>query len=234
MGHRQTAFSDVCGTIDEFRRLLVGAQERQTASPQGSTEDLLADAVFMLERMAQRTVEYEVFGDGLRKILGRMDAVGAVDCAPAKEAVAVLRAGGAPRESHGGVDVEAMCELAERVRDVANAQEHVLRTLKGLALEVHELFAQAKGDRPWLLAGDGASSLVGRLARKHQAWLPPEPHRGILLDWLSRARIHVVEEEAWGCEPVVQFEDGGCMAMSQVRWDAAVENFRPASPTVTE
>lgn len=229
MDHRQTSFSDVCGTVDEFRRLLRGGRTRGPRDLQAAMACLLDDAAFMLGRMAQRRAEYQAFRDGLREVLDRLERIEAVDTSPAEEATAILQAraqSGAPCEN---ADPEGMGKLAERIRDAANAQEHTLRTFKGLVLEVYDLFVQAKGSRPWLLTEDGKPSLTGGFAREHQAWLPPEPHRGILLDWLSRARAHVPEERGHGGEPSVQFEDGGCMAMSQVRWDPEVENFRPDS-----
>jgi hypothetical protein len=68
-----------------------------------------------------------------------------------------------------------------------------------------------------------------------EAWLPPSPHREVIVDWLRRGRAAVLSEaEAerfppgpQGREPLVQFEDGGVMPLRAVRWSDEVRNFYP-------
>ena len=66
-----------------------------------------------------------------------------------------------------------------------------------------------------------------------EAWLPSEPHRARLVDFLSKSRAYVIwpdgSANGRGEQPLVQFEDGGLMPMSEVRWSDAVRNFYPAS-----
>ncbi|MBI3974682.1 MAG: hypothetical protein HY332_25685 [Chloroflexi bacterium] len=66
-----------------------------------------------------------------------------------------------------------------------------------------------------------------------EAWLPPPPHREVIVDWLRRGRASLLSaEEAakfppgpQGREPLVQFEDGGVMPLRVVRWSDEVRNF---------
>ena len=60
-------------------------------------------------------------------------------------------------------------------------------------------------------------------------WLPPEPHRGAILEFLSRARATLIprgEDEA----PLVQFEDGGAMELDQIRYDPQIAFYHAADP----
>jgi hypothetical protein len=100
---------------------------------------------------------------------------------------------------------------------------------KDLALRTHQAFLDVKGSRPWLTTEEGQSTLLATVRKQYQAWLPPDPHRERLLNWLSRSRAHLPEEKGPGGEPYVQFEDGGCILMSQVRWSEEIGNFHPAS-----
>jgi hypothetical protein len=68
-----------------------------------------------------------------------------------------------------------------------------------------------------------------------EAWLPPSPHREVIVDWLKRGRAVLVSEAdaaafppgPQGREPLVQFEDGGVMPLRVVRWSEEVRNFYP-------
>jgi hypothetical protein len=54
---RRTRFSDVCGTIDELKRLLHQEPESSVAQPQ-VLESLIDDALFMEARMEVRLKQY--------------------------------------------------------------------------------------------------------------------------------------------------------------------------------
>ena len=58
MAFRRTLFSDVCGTMDELRRLLCEEYEHIARDPAGLVNPLLEDALFMLGRMRNRQEEY--------------------------------------------------------------------------------------------------------------------------------------------------------------------------------
>lgn len=72
-----------------------------------------------------------------------------------------------------------------------------------------------------------------------EAWLPPSPHREVIVDWLHRGRAVILSDaEAarfpagpQGHEPLVQFEDGGVMPLRVVRWSTEVRNFYPLGAT---
>lgn len=224
MGLRQTRFSDVCGTVDELKRRLGrrGDLARQV-------EPLLADAEFMIRRMRARCQEYDGFRDEVRQIARSLDDVGEVDARPAEQALARTRRCLAGGKGLAEADVQALGAAAEEIRTVANGLENRMRQFKHLALKLHGAYEAARGGRPWLTPGQVDESTADRMRRAHQAWLPPEPHRGKLLDYLAAARAHVADERLPDGQPVVQFEDGGAMPMSQVRWNEILENFCPAS-----
>jgi len=221
MQYRQTKFSDVCGTMDEFKRLLYEEKEKVFTEPESHLEPLLEDALFMLARMEGRVKEYKDFVEEIRKCLQLVDEVKEVDSAKASRSAELIRKQILSRE----LEVEKLADAAESIRSVASELENRLRTYKDLALRFYVLFLKVKGDRNWLLEAKG---LEKDLKSKYQAWLPPEPHRSKLLKWLVEARAYVIEPSRIGEQPLVQFEDGGLIPMSQVRWDPDIENFHPA------
>jgi len=225
----QTSFSDVCGTMDELKRLLHEEYEKVSLEPSATINPLLSDALFMLGRMKNRIEEYKTFQKKLRCIFSQLERIEDVDIKKAEDAIAILRDHTKSKETFENADTEKMSEFAERIRSVASALEHCLRTYKDLALKIHDSFVEIKGKRPWLITEDVKLSLVQAVKREHQAWLPPEPHGSKLLEWLSASRAHIPEQRGPDSEPVVQFEDGGCILMSQVRWNHEIQNFHPAS-----
>jgi len=48
------------------------------------------------------------------------------------------------------------------------------------------------------------------------------------MEFLVKSRAYVIEASQPGEQPTVQFEDGGLIPMSKVRWDPDIENFYPA------
>lgn len=229
MAARKTSFSDVCGTMDELKRLLHEEHERVVADPVELIEPLLNDARYMLDRMQQRLETYRGFRARFRDILARLEEIEDVEMQKGLEALEFLRGSLEPQEEFRKQEVQSLSEGAERVRAVASAQEGRLRSYKDQALAAYDLFQEIKGSRPWIVTKDAASSFREKLEKQHQAWLPPEPHRERLLGWLSDARAVVADEAGPRDEPIVQFEDGGSIPMSQVRWSEAIGNFHPAS-----
>jgi hypothetical protein len=186
MNSRQTKFSDVCGTMDELKRLLYEEYEKVSFKPKNFIKPLLEDALFMLGRMKERLQEYKDF----RKKIG---------------------------------------EAAEAIRAVAGTQEGGLRSYKDLSLKVYDYFREICGDRAWLISQTESRSFMERVRKKYQAWLPPQPHCDKLLERLKNSGAYVLKEIEVGEEPVVQFEDGGSIPMSQVRYDPNIKNFHPSS-----
>lgn len=221
MQYRHTKFSDVCGTMDEFKRLLYEEKEEIFKDPESHLEPLLEDGLFMLSRMEGRLKEYRNFAEKISKHVQLMDEIKEADSAKASRFVELIRKQILSKE----LAVEKLAGAAESIRSVANELENRLRTYKDLALGFYALFLKVKGDRNWLLEPEGLES---DLKSKYQAWLPPEPHRSKLIKRLVDARAYVVKSSQMGEQPLVQFEDGGLIPMSQVRWDSNIENFHPA------
>ncbi len=226
---RQTRFSDVCGAMDELKRLHYEERERADADPLEIVSPLLEDARYMLARMRQRIAEYDDYRARVSSAIRRLDDAPNADTEPADRAIAFLTSLAQSPDRYAAADAERIGEAAESIRSVASSLEHELRERMELALELNRLFLEIKRDRPWILDDGGASSYKNRVEAKHQSWLPPEPHRSILLDRLASSRAEIIESEQPGGEPMIQFDDGGSMAMSQIRYDDAVQNFHPAS-----
>lgn len=226
---RQTRFSDVCGTIDEIKRLVHEDRDRTAADPSVAIAPLIEDALFMLDRMKERLGDNKAFRDQLGEMLSLMDELEDIDVDPALEAARSvqdrLRAG----TVLGNDELTEIGDSGEEIRRVAGDMETRLRAYMDLALKIHDAFEALRGSRPWLMAEDEAESFADELKRTHQAWLPPEPHRSELLRFLLASRATVIPAEEPGAEPTVQFADGGAIPMSRVRYDPAIRNFHPSS-----
>lgn len=231
METRQTLFSDVCGTMDELKRLHHEENRRLEKDPTGILSPLLRDAEFMLGSMGDRLERYDRFRADVRSLLEQSEHTDPIATRKADDALEFLRQLVAAPDRYGSVDVEAISKAAEDIRAVATEQEHRLRAHKELALKLNELFLEVKGGRPWILADQEAESYKEGLRKHYQSWLPPEPHGAMLLDRLAESGAVVVEGSRSDGEPDIRFEDGGSIAMSQVRWDPNVRNFHPANFT---
>lgn len=142
---RSTKYSDVCGSVDEFKRHAADGPDALAAA-RAEIDELFADIRYMIGRMYRRQREYTAFTDRLREIIARLEAVPIVDCAPSDEGLAELE-----RLMDGGdtSDVERLHALAERVRAVASAQEQRLREHRAAALEVLAAYREVRGERDW-------------------------------------------------------------------------------------
>ena len=228
MAFRQTRYSDVCGTTDAFKALLKNEYDRVASDPRGILDPLVEDALYMIGRMRTRREAYLAFQEQVRGILEQLALVEDPGDRDAEDGARAIRECIASSEAFRGAGVEEIEGAAERIRRVAGNHEQMLRQYKDLALKLHEQFTAIKGSRPWLVEEEDKGSLLEALRRQYQAWLPPGPHCDHLLDWLSRARAAVLEERLPDGQPAVQFEDGGSIPMSQVRYDTEVKNFHPA------
>ncbi len=225
---RQTAFSDVCGTMDELKRLIDEGKKESVYKKNSLAGSLAADAEFMLKKMDSRLKEYREFSIRIIKSAESLNSVGP---AGIEEGLSGLQklfgiiSSKKPRDA--GLRIEIF-GLAEAVREAATLQEHKMREYKDLALKVNELFTSVRGTRPWLLADEDDGSYRQNLVKKYQAWLPPEPHQTRLLDRICKSKNVTIEPAEAGEEPSVNFEDGGAIKMSRVRYDEDIQNFHPA------
>ena len=229
MSSRQTLFSDVCGTMDELKRLVHEESAQVIANPQSTIVPLLQDALSMLSRMEARLEQYSRLWEDLQGMIDQTGQMQTVVSQKAYRALQHLENNLMAKDPNHQLDIEEINALAEETRTVASAQEHLLRAHKDLALKLHEAFVQIKGNRTWIVSPDAKESAENSIKRRHQAWLPPEPHCTQLLERLVTARAHIVEDPLPDGEPVIQFMDGGMMRMSQVRWDSEIKNFHPAA-----
>ena len=229
MAFQQTSFSDVCGTTDELKKRLYEEYDRVASDPEGVLGELVDDVVYMIGRMNKRLEEYRALQETMREILVSMETIGEADREKAEKAVHFIQQRIQSPQAFRETDVTEIDSAAEEARSVAGDQENRLRQYKDLALRLYDEFMEIKGSRSWLVEEEDKGTLIETLRKRYQAWLPSEPHGEILLDWLSRARAVVSETRASDGQPVVQFEDGGAMPMSQVRWDPEIRNFHPAS-----
>ena len=226
---RQTRFSDVCGTMDEFKRLHGEEYERVLEDPAALLPPLLEDARYMILRMQQRIGEYDDYRASVAAALRRLDEAASTDTGPAERALALLNDLVQSQGDYAATGVSEIADLAEAIRSVASSLEHELLARMELAVVQHRLFLEIKRDRPWVLDDADIGSYMERMEARYQSWLPSEPHKTALLDRLATARAEVIESDQPGAEPMVQFDDGGSMAMSQVRYDTTVMNFHPAN-----
>ncbi|MGD9496786.1 MAG: hypothetical protein AB7Y46_10830 [Armatimonadota bacterium] len=148
---RSTKYSDVCGSVDEFKRY-VSDGPQALAAHDAEIAELFADIRYMIGRMYRRQREYTAFTDRLREIIARLEAVPIVDRSPSDEGLAELERLLAAGET---ADAERLNALAEQMRAVASAQEQRLREHKAAALEVLAAYREVRGARDWS-ADEGA------------------------------------------------------------------------------
>jgi hypothetical protein len=226
---RVTAFSDVCGGIDEFQRAL--REEPQAADTEHGREalkTLVDDALYMLGRMEQRLSAYAAFWEG---VADSQEAVRQIRHPNLTSAAEERRAISTVLRQARPISTEELIQRAEGIRLVAGEMEAVLRHHKQAVINVGKAYVQIRGQQSW---DDGAreTSLPPAVP---EAWLPPSPHRERIVDWLHRGRAILRPAEAtadepagsFGHEPLVEFEDGGVMPLRAVRWSDEVQNFYP-------
>ncbi|MSS70085.1 MAG: hypothetical protein EXS64_01200 [Candidatus Latescibacteria bacterium] len=220
-GLRETRFSDVCGTVDELKRML-------NEGPEARTPEVLVgfvqDCIHMLERMELRLGEFQRFRDEAAGLVERMQMIG-----DSRRSDGIQFAGAMMRRFTEGralsaEEVAGLSEQAEEVRSVAGEMEQLLRRSKEVAMEVGRLYREVEGGRGW--DREGREAEAAGMEERLAAWLPPSPHREQILDYLKKGRAHLLPAEG---PPLVQFEDGGVIALSAVRYSEAVSNFVPAS-----
>ncbi|MDH7569701.1 MAG: hypothetical protein QHJ73_08960 [Armatimonadota bacterium] len=224
---RATRFSDVCGTLDELKRMVC---EEEHPDP-GVMGALLDDVRYMMGRMDRRLGEYLEFAQKAEALAAQVLALGSSgweQAAPIVDEMDALARGGVSTAA----GVETLCVQAERVRDVANGQEQKLRRAKEAAISLYRLYLSVRGERDWGREEAGAPSAPAtNLIARLDPWLPPPPHRERILDFLQRGRAHLVGNAAEGQPPLVEFEDGGVMPLPRVRWSEEVSNFYPEGET---
>jgi hypothetical protein len=244
---RTTRYSDVCGGTDELKRFLAEEPElAATAEGRATLRSLVDDASYMLGRMEVRLREYQAFRDELGRLVQAMRQIEASrlhdSTREAERLHEILgRAGALP--------VEEVFDRAEAIRQVANDMEGALRRHKEAVIAAGRAYLRVKGPRDWEdgsrdgpRGGAAGAVPVAEPAAPQapppgvpEAWLPPSPHREIIVEWLRKGRAALLPDEEvaalppgpQGREPLVQFEDGGVMPLRAVRWSPELRNFYP-------
>lgn len=143
-----TRHVDVCGTVDELKRIW----EQEPARADEHPEELLAlldHALAMLRRMEQRLGTYRDFACAVTERADEMIRLERPDHAPVPGLADELRA----RINAGAADVTQhlpeMFAAAEGIRKIAGDSEQVLYRYRDLAIEVGRLYEQIRGARAW-------------------------------------------------------------------------------------
>ena len=215
--------------MDELKRLHYEEYDRLLEDPVAILRPLLEDAEYMLERMQRRLEEYDGYRARIRSALQELDEEAETEAMGPEDALAFLKELVASSDRFARTDIGEIGEAAEAIRAVASAREHRMRANKELALSLNRLFLEINGSRAWILTEEETGSYKEAVRERYQSWLPPEPHRAFLLNRLAESTAEIQDASRPGGEPTVHFDDGGSIAMSQVRWDPAIRNFHPAN-----
>ena len=140
--HQTTLFLDVCGTVDELKRLL---REKPPEATPENFQQLLDDAGYMLARMQERLRLYADFARQVQDVAARLQEIQHPDIGPAEESLENLRA----LLRTFPAEVEQPGIVAERVRDVANQVEPTLYAYRDAAIELGALYEEIRGARKW-------------------------------------------------------------------------------------
>ena len=244
---RQTRFKDVCGSIDELKRVLYEEPQR-AVDDRAEVDSLVDDALAMLARMELRLEQYETFRDTVLALGEELRRIGGSRRAEGVAAAGALRrrlSRGAPLD---GAAREAAVADAEAVRAAARDVEQKMSRYKALALGLERAFRQVQGDRVWVLdaaEAERVAALPGEPAWSR--WLPASPHRERILRLLRSDGAHLLNAAelavlrgasaaappAGDEPPYVQFSDGGVIALPRVRWSDDLRNFYAADESET-
>ena len=165
-----TKHVDVCGSIDELRRLLDEDPAVLQRDPP-RLQRLIAEAERQLGHMRERLEAYQTAADEVARLLERMQAIQGPAFEPAEQAAAVLQdllaAGHEPTPER----VAEVVTLAEQMRDVANAAEQALYPSRDATILLGALYEGLRGARDW-------SQRLSELQAQEAADASPHGNRG--------------------------------------------------------
>jgi gas vesicle protein len=146
---RQTKYYDVCGSLDELKKLLEEKPELAKSDP-AQLVDLIDDACYMLSRMQGRREKYKAFAEAVARVSERLNKIGGPEVEDAYQKAEELRNFLKNSPEKVTEKLQELYEMAEGMRKVANPMEsQVLYVYRDLAIELSELYAQIKGSRKW-------------------------------------------------------------------------------------
>ena len=146
--YRATQYSDVCGSVDELKRVLAEEPQRVGQDRQYLLS-LLDDALYMTRRMQTRQQQYFEFGRQMAALARDILDVVQQSTEPAEAGAGALRDLFGADENCATTHLDRLNELAEQVRDVANNQEGRLREQKELSIRMLRAYEAIKGRRNW-------------------------------------------------------------------------------------
>jgi len=146
---RQTNYSDVCGTIDELKKLLKERPEMAQENPARFFE-LIDDLCYMLSRMQVRQDKYQKFADSVMSVAQRLKEITGPDIGYAYKKADEIRNFLRSEPVRVSEELNKLYDMAEEVRDVANRMEkEVLYAYRDLAKELGRLYEEIRGSRKW-------------------------------------------------------------------------------------
>jgi len=142
VSENQTRHRDVCGSVDEFKKLIMEDPDNPVL------KRLLEDIGHMIRRLAKRRDEYRQFIDDVHEAC-QAEIREPERVALAYELIPELEKRIGSSAEGNQADEETIFEQAEAVRDVAQYLEYALHDSKAIALRINELFEQIRGGRHW-------------------------------------------------------------------------------------
>ena len=150
---KMTKYTDVCGTIDELKKLL---KDESTQSDLSVLTELIENAEYMVQRMQRRLDKYKEFSDEVENLFNSMRKISEPDASIAKEKSDQIRTfirDNPPdvisRACDSTEKLEFLFSLAEEIRDVANKLEQSLHAYRDAAIKLGALYTEIKGARNW-------------------------------------------------------------------------------------
>jgi len=143
-----TKYTDVCGTIDELKRLWQEQPELAEQNPD-YLQELLAHALRMLKRMHQRWEAYRQFACSVQQMAQEILALQLPPHAPAADFAQQIRQILAEGSEAVCARREELFRAAESIRKIAGDTEQVLYRCRDLAIEIGGAYEDIRGARQW-------------------------------------------------------------------------------------
>jgi hypothetical protein len=146
---RQTNYSDVCGTIDEFKNLLQTKPELAKNDPSRLFE-LIDDVCYLLSRMQRRREAYNSSAEAIERLAEQLKQLAGPNVDDAYQRADILKNFLKENPDEVSVKLNELFKISEEMRDVANRMEQeVLYPYRELFIEIGEIYSQVKGSRSW-------------------------------------------------------------------------------------
>ena len=145
---RQTNYYDVCGSVNELKKLLEEKPELAQSDP-ACLFELIDDACYMLSRMQGRREKYVQFAAAVNSVAQQLIQIGGPETENAYQKADELRDFLKNNPEKVRENLKDLHELAEGIRGVAKRMEKALYTYRDLAIELGKLYSQIRGSRNW-------------------------------------------------------------------------------------